>query len=46
MARHLVAAAPSKRNVGLAACFVLMGLFYWQASAWDQADQVLRAAGG
>jgi len=43
-ARHLVSAAAWHRNVGVVAFFVLVGLFYWQAGAWDQVDQVLRAA--
>jgi hypothetical protein len=42
-ARYLVFAAPRRRAVSLVAVFVLVGLFYWQAHAWDQVDQVLRA---
>jgi uncharacterized membrane protein len=43
-ARYLVSAAPWYRNASLFALVVLVGLFYWQANAWDQVDQVLRAA--
>ena len=43
-ARYLVSAAPRHRAVGLVAFFVLVGLFYSQVHAWDQVDQVLRAA--
>ena len=43
-ARYLVSAAPRYRNASLVALFVVVGLFYWQANAWDDVDQVLRAA--
>jgi hypothetical protein len=45
-ARFLVAAKPRQAALGWAAIGVLIALFYWQTSDWDQVDKVLRTAEG
>ena len=45
-AKYLVVTKPRQSVLGLAAIGVLIALFYWQTSDWDQVDKVLRTAEG